>query len=91
MNLATFKLMMAIGVLLNSALYLISVIAAGLVTHNHAAWWLGIAAAGTTYLSYVCHFAAAEGDRTAETCQALAAPLVWFSIALGAAAGLWLL
>ena len=40
------------GILLNSALYLSSVIAAGLVTGHDLAWKLGILALGAAYVSY---------------------------------------
>jgi hypothetical protein len=43
----------AAGALLNSALYLVAVFAAGMATRNPAAWMLAIAAMGVTYLSHL--------------------------------------
>lgn len=91
MDRETFKLVMAIGVLLNSALYLTGVVVAGLVTHSAFSWRFGIIAAGLTYLSYVCHFGSNPDDRWGLACEGLAAPLVWASIAAGVLAGLGLL
>ena len=84
---ATFKLVMAIGVLLNSALYLTGCVAAGLIVGNPLAWRMGLAAAGATYLSYICHFASEGNDWHG----AWARVLVYTSILLGAFAGISLL
>lgn len=79
--------MLLLGILLNSALYLVAVFAAGIVTHNPVAWKIAIAAMGFASLGYVTqyhqfsewYFAKAMG------------PLSWGSIVLGVAAGIALL
>ena len=87
MDRATFKLVMAIGVLLNSALYLGGCLIAGLATQNGIAWRFALAALGITYFSYVCHFAASEWNELGR----LAIIFVWLSVLLGACAGVALL
>lgn len=87
MNRETFKSLMAVGVLLNSALYLNGVFVAGLVESNPWAWRGALAGFGVTYLSYLLHFAGG----TAEWPSAAARGLVWLSIAIGALAGVALL
>jgi hypothetical protein len=88
MSRETFKLVMAIGVLLNSALYLGGCMIAGLVIRNGAAWKLALAALGITYLSYVCHFSSTSlGDAL----HSWGIRLVFLSVALGVVSGLALL
>ena len=89
MDRATFKLVMAIGVLLNSALYLTGVLVAGLAEHNWPALRLTLAACGITYLSYICHFVANHDDN--DNWAKRARLLVLLSIAFGASAGVALL
>ena len=72
-----------IGVLLNSALYLVCCFVAGLVVRNGWAWRLAIAAMGMTYLCYLVQLAGAPHGRTVI--------LAGYSILLGAAAGIALL
>jgi hypothetical protein len=93
MDRATFKLVMAIGVLLNSALYLSGCFIAGLATANAAAWVLALASCGVTYLSYICQLAGDAGseDRLLATLGRWAPVLVWTSICLGFLAGMALL
>ena len=79
MSRETFKLLMAIGVLLNSALYLVGCLIAGLIMGRPVVYDLALAALGVTYLSYTCHFAAGEGD----TMHGIALLLVYVSIILG--------
>ncbi|HXI78302.1 MAG TPA: hypothetical protein VNH21_14260 [Steroidobacteraceae bacterium] len=86
MDLKTFKSFMAIGALLNSALYLSGCLIAGLVVGNGFAWRLALAAMGMTYVSYLAQFVL-----TAPEPSNLASGLVWFSIILGAVAGTSLL
>lgn len=69
--------------LLNSALYLAAVIAAGLVTAHTAAWRLGIFAVGLTYLCYLA--------QTMANYEHVARLLVVLSVVVGTAAGLALL
>ena len=84
----TFKLVMAIGVLLNSALYLAACFVAGLVLGKPLVYDLAIAASGVTYLSYIAHFSSEEpGDHL----HSIAIYLVFASVALGVLAGLSLL
>lgn len=73
--------LLGVAVLLNSALYLAAVIAAGLVTAHTAAWRLGIFAVGLTYL---CYLALANYEHVARL-------LVVLSVVVGTAAGLALL
>ena len=88
MTRATYKLLMAIGVLLNSALYIAGCFIAGLLLGNTLAWRLALATAGVTYLSFVFHVVSeTEGDAW----QRAAGWLVWLSIALGINAGAALL
>ncbi len=86
MDQSTWKTILAIGVLLNSALYLAACITIGVVMHNGAAWKVGLASVGITYFSYICK--CAEPD---EPWTTVAPWLVWLSIILGAAAGVVLL
>ena len=86
MDLKTFKSFMAIGALLNSALYLSGCMIAGLVVGNGFAWRLALAAMGVTYVSYLAQFVAAD-----TSASRIAIALVWFSIILGAVAGISLL
>lgn len=86
MDRATFKLVMAIGVLLNSALYLGAIVLVGLITSQLAAVYLAIAAFGVSYLSYCFNFAADEADLFA----GIARNLVGLSVFLGVVAGIWL-
>ena len=83
----TYKLVVAIGVLINGPLYLAGCFIAGLLLGNAVAWCLALAGAGVTYLSYVAHFVASAG----EWWETAAGLLVYLSIALGIAAGLALL
>lgn len=73
-----------IGTMVNSALYLLCVFVAGLVTGHVWAWKFAVAAMGVTYLS---HFLASAGGEYMKR----APYFVVASIALGAAAGLLLL
>jgi hypothetical protein len=92
MNRDTFKLIMAIGVLLNSALYLFGVLFLAIILCDPAAAKLAIAAIGVTYLSYVAQFVADEhAEAPARAAWHLAPLLVWTSIILGVVAGLVLL
>ena len=89
----TYKLMMAIGVLLNSALYLLTVFVMGVVLDQVWAWKLAIAAIGCTYLLYVCQFTGnVSSDWRLERVMGSLAPwLFWLSLALAFAAGIPLL
>jgi hypothetical protein len=90
------------GALLNSALYLVAVFAAGMATRNPAAWMLAIAAMGVTYLSHlaaiprlayrlVAHAETALVNVTPRWQCAAQLLLTLASILLGAAAGVALL
>lgn len=87
MDRATYKMMMALGVLLNSALYLAGALWLGVQLHNVIACRFALAALAVTYLSYAFHFAAVEKGAL----QAWAVTLVYISIILGAGAGVALL
>lgn len=69
-----------VGALLNSALYLLSVFVAGLVTAHPLAWKLAIVAFGVTFLSHVFQLE--------PRLKSIAAVLVVLSWLLAAPAGL---
>lgn len=77
------------GALLNSALYLVSVMIAGLFTQSFWATKCAIAAMGLTYLSYLTR-ATWEMRRT-EALMAAGSLLTWLSITVGTGAGILLL
>lgn len=87
----------AVGLLLNSALYLTGALALAIVEHDHVASRLALLACGVTYLSYLAHQRAAALalqhplDGTPFWPGRVAAALVWLSIFLGASAGFALL
>lgn len=68
------------GALINSALYLASVVAAGLVTGDHQVTVLAILTIGLAYTSYTLHF---SGARIANT-------VGYLSNGLGVCAGILL-
>ena len=74
--------LLVVGIYINSALYLIGVFVAGLVTDHPTAWRMALVTAGVCYFAY---FAQVWGKRHAAT----AATLV--SVAAGIVAGLALL
>jgi len=79
----------AVGVMVNSALYLIAVFVAGILTAHVGAWRLAIVAFGITYLSYLLGYNnALYRLRSIGVWQAIAAGL---SIIVGLLAGLALL
>ena len=88
MTLATFKVVMAIGVLINSALYLVGCFVLGIYLRRPLVYDLAIAASGVTYLSFTVHFVS---DQAGDTKQAVAVLLVYLSIVLGAGAGVGIL
>lgn len=79
-----YRLVLVIGALLNSALYLTAIVAAGLVGGNEIAVRLAIATLGVNYLAYLAQWSRPD-LRWLGTVNGLA------SIALGAAAGVALL
>lgn len=79
-----------VGAMLNSALYLVAVFAAGQVHGNVWAWKSAIAAMGVTYLSYLAQ-CAWQADQGNVVLHKVSNAFVWLSIALGVAAGLALL
>lgn len=79
--------LLAAGILLNSALYLTGVVAAGLVTGNDAAWKMALAAMGLCYVSYTCQFQYG----THWLYQTVGKAAVACSIVAGVAAGIFLL
>jgi hypothetical protein len=87
MDLATFKTFAAAGALASGTLYLTGVFVAGLIFHNNAAVILAIVTAGASYLGYLAHFVAWEGNMWA----IVALWLTWISIVFGVLAGLLLL
>ena len=87
MSRATFKLVMAIGLLLNSALYFVGVLLVAVVTRAWFATYLDLSAIGVTYLSYVFNFAA-DHEAPGDTLARLARGFVFASVALGVLAGL---
>lgn len=78
-----------IGVLLNSALYLVGAFAAGLLTHNGYAWKFALVASACTYLCYL--FQATALSRIMSVPRWLSEVAVGLSIIFGAVAGLALL
>jgi hypothetical protein len=70
-----------IGALVNSALYLLCVFAAGLVTGHPTAWKLALIAMGVTYIS---HYLQLIPGVSRDLCTGV----VVASIAIGAAAGI---
>ena len=84
MSRETFKLIIAIGVLLYGALYLVGCLVAGLCLGNRWAVILALSAMGVSYFSYVLHFVSTQ---TGDHWQAWAGVVVWLSIVFGAAAG----
>lgn len=87
------------GALVNSALYLTAVVAAGLLTANPFAWRCGIAAMGVTYLSYLSQAPRLRFESHHDRTPAIYIPVpgvlrsavLLSSIALGALAGVALL
>lgn len=75
--------LMAVGVMLNSALYLVAVVAAGFLTAHPKSWKLGIAALGVTYLSYVLNISTQN--------RPIVVFMFMLTILLGAGAGITLL
>lgn len=88
-----FKLMMAIGVLLNSALYLLTVFVMGVLLGQAWIWRLDVAAIGCTYLLYICQFTGNvnSDDRLERIMGAVAPWFFWLALLLAIAAGLPLL
>jgi 4-hydroxybenzoate polyprenyltransferase len=76
-----------IGALINSALYLVCVFVAGLVTGHPWAWKLAIASIGVTFLAYSFQL---HQQRMKAQPDAVVV-LILFSWLLGAAAGILLL
>lgn len=79
--------LMAIGGIVNSALYIAGVFLAGLATGNDVVWKAAIATAGLTYLSYLANMALLAGLIP----EWIARASVIVSVALGASAGIALL
>lgn len=74
---------LAYGLFINSALYLVGVFVAGMRFHNDFAWKMALASAGFTYVGYMVQFL--------ELPRAVSGTAVTFSVVLGLAAGLALL
>lgn len=72
------------GALINSALYLICVFAAGLMSGNQASWKMALIAMGVTYIS---HLVQIGGFVSRNLCMGI----VMLSIVFGAGAGILLL
>lgn len=83
------QVILAAGLMINSALYLFSVFAAGIFWGNKLAVWLSIAAMGVTYLSYALQLTARTPAPAAP--RSFRAGLVLASVALGVLAGLALI
>jgi uncharacterized protein (DUF486 family) len=79
----------AIGILLNSALYLTAVFVAGIAMANRGAVLFAIASFGVTYLSYMAQLIHTPFGMRFD--YVLQGTLVGVSIALGLVAGLLLL
>lgn len=52
MDLRTFKILVAVGMLLYGSLYLTAVFVAAILTRNGPAEWMALFAAGATYLCF---------------------------------------
>lgn len=76
-----------VGALINSAIYLLCVFVAGIVTNHPAAWKFAVVAIGVTYLSHMISIHAGRSI----VLRDIATATVVMSIALGAAAGILLL
>lgn len=74
-----------LGLLINSALYLGAIIAAGLVTGDAFAWKLALLSVGACYIGYFLQIGPSRVPRR------IIAAIVYLSIALGVLAGLALL
>lgn len=85
MNWATYKTLAAIGLMINSAIFLIAVLVLAVLFNRPLVWRFDLVAIGVTYLSYSCHVLC-EHDRDAW--RSAAVVLVYLSIGLGAIAGL---
>lgn len=77
----TMQALLIIGLIVNSALFLTSAIAASLVTGNRTALLVAFVAIGVTYLSYAVQVMAPGGRKTA-------ACLVLLSAVTSAVAGI---
>lgn len=73
-----------IGALINSALYLLCVFVAGIVTGHPVAWKLALVALGVTYISHIAQIGPLVSR---DWCMGI----VVLSVALGATAGVDLL
>lgn len=78
-----------VGALVNSAIYLLCVFVAGLVTGHPAAWKLALIAMGVTYLSHIISMHALCTAKT--LLRDIATATVVTSIAVGTTAGILLL
>lgn len=81
-------IILATGILINSALFFIFVFVAALLSHNHWSMILAIAGTGVTYLSY--YMQVGNLASTTRIGHWVAGGLVLTSIGLGIAAGLLL-
>ena len=80
-----------IGALINSALYLVCVFVAGLVTGHSWAWKLAIVSLGVTFLIYATELSTPTSVEKAHTRANLLIGMIPISWLLGAAAGILLL
>ena len=85
MTWATYKTLCVIGLMINSAIYLVAVLVLAVMFNRPLVWRFDLVAVGVTYLSYSAHvLSQGTGDRW----HSVALALVWLSIFLGATAGL---
>ena len=88
MDLDTFRMFAAIGLLLNSALYLVGCLVLGVILGDLAVCKLAVAALGITYLSY---FSIGREPGRVDWPHTAARVFTYFSIAFGFSAGVLLL
>lgn len=88
----TIGYILAAGVLLNSAIYLVSVFVAGLILRNGVAWKLALVAMGGTFLLYMVQCVALNANpATKELGDNIAFVLNATAISLSVIAGLALI
>jgi hypothetical protein len=77
------------GALINSALYLVAVFVAAVMSGNRFAWQSAIATMGITYIAHVLQFTAAQTQSPG--ILTVANVVTWLSILFGLMAGVSLL
>jgi hypothetical protein len=84
MKWATYKLLAVIGLMLNSAIYLVAVLVLAVYFNRPLVWRFDLIAISVTYLSYAAHVCSEENN---DPWHSAATILVYLSIGLAAIAG----